>query len=228
MARFASAAYNKSFDASGVSLFRKIIDPTMLPRSRAAASTKPLSAFPIGRMKTLATRVLLLAAPLLIAVRVNAEPWKGIVPLKSTRSDVERLLGKPLPGTMKFYVTYQLESEEVRVRYADKSLCTRTDDCECHVPDDTVLNVVVRLKIKTTFSSLELDMSKFHPIVNPENPNNVAYSNSDAGIMYVISQRDDLVSYVQYGPTARDCLDAKSGRSISIGAHNKSLDARAR
>ena len=176
-------------------------------------------------MKTLAIRVLVLTALLLIAVRVHAEPWRGIVPLKSTRSDVERLLGKPSPGNMKFYVTYERESEQVRVHYADKSVCTRTDDCECYVPDDTVLNVVVRLKNKTSFSSLRLDMSKFHPIVNPENPNNVAYSNSDAGIMYVISKRDDLVSYVQYGPTAKDCVEAKTGRSISAGAPNKSLDA---
>ena len=176
-------------------------------------------------MKTLTIRVLVLAAPLLMAIRANAEPWRGIVPLKSTRSDVERLLGKPSPGNMKFYVTYELESEQVRVRYADKTLCTRTDDCECHVPDDTVLTVVVRLKNKPKFSTLGLDMSKFHPIVNPENPNNVAYSNSDAGIMYVTSKRDDLVSYVQYSPTAQDCFDANKGRSISAGAPNKSLDA---
>src|ERR1043165_7650396 len=176
-------------------------------------------------MKTLATVVLVLATPLLIAVRVNAEPWKGIVPLKSTRSDVERLLGKPLPGNIKSYVTYEIESDEVRVHYADKSLCSRFDDCECYVADDTVLNIVVRFKEKPTFSSLGLNLSKFHPIVNPENPNNVAYSNSNAGIMYVISKRDDVVSYVQYSPAAKDCLDAKSGRRFSKGAPNRSLPA---
>jgi len=192
-------------------VFRVIIGPAMIERNRAAASTPPLGALAFRQMKTLATGILFLVAPLLVVVQVNAEPWRGIVPLKSSRSDVERLLGKPLPGNMKFYVTYQLESEEVRVSYADKSLCPRTDDCKCRVPDDTVLNVVVRLKNKLSFSSLGLDMSKFHPIVNPENSNNVAYSNSDAGIMYVISKRDDLVSYIQYGPTAKDCSDAKSG-----------------
>lgn len=160
-------------------------------------------------MKCPAIRLLLLALPLIISARANAEPWKGIVPLKSTRSDVERLLGKPLPGPVQSYVIYQRESEEVRVRYADKSLCTRTTDCECNVPDDTVLKVVVRVKSKTSFSSLNLDLSKFHPIVNPENSNNVAYSNSDAGIMYVINKRDDLLLYVQYGATAKDCADAK-------------------
>jgi hypothetical protein len=157
-------------------------------------------------MKNLAICFVFLVLPLTIfAGNVNAEPWRGIVPLKSTRLDVERLLGKPLPGNMNFYVTYKLESEEVHVRYADKSLCTRTEECECRVPDDTVLNVVVRPKTTIRFSSLKLDESKFHPIVNAENTNNVAYSNFDVGLMYVISKRDDLVLYVQYSPTARDC-----------------------
>ncbi len=136
---------------------------------------------------------------------VNAEPWRGIVPLRSTRADVERLLGKPLPGALNSYVTYKLETEEVRVEYADQTLCSRPDRCECRVPDDRVLHVVVRPKTIIKFSSLELDKSKFHPIVNRENENNVAYSNSDAGLMYVISERDDLVLYVQYGPTLKDC-----------------------
>jgi hypothetical protein len=177
-------------------------------------------------MKNLATRFVFILLPLTIfAGNVHAEPWRGIVPLKSTRSDIERLLGKPLPGNMNFYVTYKLESEEVRVRYADKSLCTRMDECECRVPDGTVLNVVVRPKTTIKFSALTLDQSKFHPIVNAENANNVAYSNSDTGLMYVISKRDDLVLYVQYGPTAKDCEDALTRRAVTVDAPNKSLDA---
>ncbi len=142
---------------------------------------------------------------LLGAGTVNAESWRGITPLQSTRADVERLLGKPLPAKLSFYVTYQLESEEVRVQYADRNLCTREDQCSCRVRDNTVLHIVVRPKTAISFSSLELDKSRFHPIVNPENANNVAYSNFNAGVMYVISKRDDLVQYVQYGPTAKDC-----------------------
>jgi hypothetical protein len=143
-----------------------------------------------------------------VALTVNAAPWRGIVPLKSTRSDVERLLGKPLTGNMDFYVTYKLETEEVRVEYASKKLCPQTDRCDCRVSDDTVLHIVVRPKTRIRFSSLELNKSKFHPIVNPQNANNIAYSNSDAGLMYVVSKRDDLVLYVQYGSTLKDCEDA--------------------
>jgi len=157
-------------------------------------------------MTNILTRVSILVFLLpLCGLTVNAEPWRGIVPLKSTRSDVERLLGKPLPGGLNSYVTYKLETEEVRVEYADQKLCSRPDRCDCRLPDDRVLHVVVRPKTIIKFSSLELDKSKFHPIVNPENANNVAYSNSDAGLIYVISKRDDLVLYVQYGPTFKDC-----------------------
>ena len=157
-------------------------------------------------MTNILTRVSILVFLLaLCSLRVNAEPWRGIVPLKSTRSDVERLLGKPQPGGIGSYVTYKLEAEEVRVVYADRKLCSRPDRCDCRVPDDTVLHIVVRLKTTVKFSSLDLDKSKFHPIVNPENANNFAYSNSETGLMYVISKRDDLVLYIQYGPMLNDC-----------------------
>jgi hypothetical protein len=157
-------------------------------------------------MSKILTRVSILVFLLSVCGRtVNAEPWRGIVPLKSTRSDVERLLGTPLPGGIASYVTYELETEEVRVVYADRKLCSRPDRCECGLPDDTVLHIIVRPKTTIKFSSLGLDKSKFHPIVNPENANNVAYSNSEAGLMYVISKRDDLVLYMQYGPMLKDC-----------------------
>ena len=143
-----------------------------------------------------------------LALTVNAEPWRGIVPLKSTRADVERLLGKPLPSNIDYYVTYKLETEEVRVHYASKKLCSEPDRCDCRAPDETVLHIIVRPKTIIRFSSLGLDKSKLYPIVNPENANNVAYSDSNAGIMYVISERDDLVLYLQYGPTLQDCKNA--------------------
>ena len=166
-------------------------------------------------MKNSLTRFAFLVLPLaMFAITVNAEPWRGIVPLKSTRSDVERMLGKPQPGSISFYVTYKLENEEVRVEYASRTLCTQTDRCDCHVPDETVLHIVVRPKATNKFSSLAIEKSKFHPIINPQNANNVAYSNSDSGLMYVISERDDLVLYVQYGPTAKDCEDALKSKPL--------------
>ena len=67
--------------------------------------------------------------------------WKGLTPLKSTRSDVEKILGKPrkvVPGP----VIYENESERVDVAYA-------RDRCESwngdwNMPTNTVIRIEVR------------------------------------------------------------------------------------
>jgi len=46
-----------------------------------------------------------------------AQGWRGIVPLHSTRKDVERLIGGPMqPGGM----TYDLEEGRVNVTYSGR------------------------------------------------------------------------------------------------------------
>jgi hypothetical protein len=51
---------------------------------------------------------------LLMAMATKSEPWRGIVPLRSTKSDVERLLGKPSEATDKL-LTYRFETETVLI-----------------------------------------------------------------------------------------------------------------
>jgi hypothetical protein len=63
----------------------------------------------------------------LLAIEADAAPWRGIVPLKSSRSDVERLLGNPSSTKSRFYVIYSLKDEEVRIDYSDKNLCAKAD-----------------------------------------------------------------------------------------------------
>jgi hypothetical protein len=55
----------------------------------------------------------MVALCLYCAMLVQAKEWRGIVPLKSTRADVERLLGKPNgPGR------YEFENERAYIDYA--------------------------------------------------------------------------------------------------------------
>ena len=141
------------------------------------------------------------------ALESRAESWRGIIPLKSTRADVERVFGKPPPGEIDFLATYKLNDGEFRVLYSVKKLCREVDTCRCMVPDDTVLEVAVQRKVKLKFSRLTIDRSKFDRLVNPENTNEVAYCDFDSGLIYNVLQRDDSILSVQYGPSGKDCKE---------------------
>ena len=52
------------------------------------------------------------ACVLLMAIAGRPESWRGIVPLHSTKSDVERLLGRASEATDKL-LTYRFENETV-------------------------------------------------------------------------------------------------------------------
>src|SRR2546423_11066298 len=97
----------------------------------------------------------------LVSHESNAKSWRGIVPLKSTRADVERLLGKP-----NSLGRYQFADERAYINYREYS-CTgaylplREDNCECFVSKDTVVSIHVTLEVVRTFSSLHLDKTKY-------------------------------------------------------------------
>ena len=70
-----------------------------------------------------------------------AKNWRGIVPLRSTRADVERLLGRPNAK----YERYQIENEEATVTFS-KGECAEG----WKVPRDTVLSITIAFKQRRT------------------------------------------------------------------------------
>jgi hypothetical protein len=149
--------------------------------------------------------VRLVAIILLPTVQSNAEQWRGITPLKSTRAEVERLLGKPVSGGMNFLAIYKLETGEVHIHYAISGLCKELERCECLVPDDTVIEVSVESKVKVKFSTLNIDKTAFDRFPLAEDTNIMIYRNPEAGLVYAVSKRDDKIMYIQYAPAAKDC-----------------------
>src|SRR5262245_50962152 len=87
-----------------------------------------------------------------VQVQVQAEAWRGIVPLKSTRADVERLLGKP--GN---HGRYQFDKERVYINYAGSGPCHPNNGCLCMVSEDIVISIYVQPEVKLPFSALKLD-----------------------------------------------------------------------
>jgi hypothetical protein len=90
------------------------------------------------------------------AAPAAAKPWRGVVPLSSTRADVERLLGQP-KHKGDGWRFYDLRDEAAVVWFADG----RCDDwgIKWNVPEGTVTHVGVVPKRRVRVSAL-LDPSK--------------------------------------------------------------------
>lgn len=134
-----------------------------------------------------------------------AKDWRGIVPLKSTRADVERLLGKPNELGV-----YQFDNERASIDYS-LGECgglyrpLEKDNCKCMLAKDTVLSVYVEYEIRPSFSALKIDRRKYtrSPIVS--GPDMFSYSNRTEGLIYTVDESDDKLMEVVYLPAAKDC-----------------------
>lgn len=143
----------------------------------------------------------------------QAKGWRGIVPLHSTRTDVEQLIGKPNFQ----YGLYDLENERVSITYS-KGTCA--EGAQWDVPCDVVTQISVTPKGKLRLADLHLDPSKYKRIKDPEVQVHTFYSNKEDGIRYVVfeggGEDNGLVLNIYYEPGVKDehlrCADA--GRQL--------------
>jgi hypothetical protein len=150
--------------------------------------------------------LLVIITGLLFVGELEAKSWRGIVPLKSTRADVERLLGKP-----NSLGRYQFADERAYIFYREYScngayLPLQEDNCECFVSKDTVTSIHVELEVVRRFSSLHLDKTKYER--KPDNLGAfVDYSNWDEGVKYTVDESRDEITGIAYAPSAADCKE---------------------
>lgn len=137
-------------------------------------------------------------------VKVQAAPWRGIVPLKSTRADVERLLGKP--GA---HGRYQFDKERAYIEYAGNGPCAKVNRCLCKVSEDTVISIYVELEVDMSFSGLKLNKKHYAKFTSRQDPTTATYSNEALGIIYTVDEKEDDVIAIEYLPTRQDCKRQK-------------------
>jgi hypothetical protein len=143
-------------------------------------------------------------------IEAQAKAWRGIVPLKSTRAHVERLLGKP--GE---HGRYQFDNERAYIEYAGTGPCAKVNRCLCEVPEDTVISIYVELEIEMRFSELKLDKKHYTKFISRQDPTIATYSNEKIGIIYTVDQKDDDVTAIEYLPMAKDCQELLRGAKRS-------------
>jgi hypothetical protein len=144
---------------------------------------------------TILCSCLLLAA----AVFPPAKEWRGIVPLHSTRADVERLLGQPTkPGGS----IYDLGSESASILYASGAPCGDDSPSGWQVPRDTVISVTVYSETKSPLSDLKIDRSKYKRVDGGHLPDVFYYINEEEGVKIEVVHSN--VAGITYFPAAKD------------------------
>ena len=148
-------------------------------------------------MKTPSNILLLCGLILMLCATGRAQQWRKIVPLKSTRADVERLLG---PQEQSYGVVYKLRDGDLFIEYSSGP-CRKDRKGGWNVPEDVVISFSFSATDKPRFSALKLNRSRFRRVVNRHTGGVINYINAKDGIMYEVQR--GIVQSVEYYPPKR-------------------------
>ena len=86
----------------------------------------------------------------------QAKEWRGIIPLQSTRADVERILGSPWHQSSSARSMYLIDHAAVEITFADQSN-PDVERCSGKVPLGMVLSIFVLPQGDVSLSDLQID-----------------------------------------------------------------------
>jgi hypothetical protein len=140
------------------------------------------------------TNLLLLVLILALFTCGQAQQWRTIVPLKSTRADVEALLGR---RETDYFATYHLKEGNIFIEYSSGP-CRPERKGGWNVPENVVVSLAFYPRSKQRISALKLNPKKFRKAIDPHLPPVVYYINEQDGVVYEV--QDGRVNSVEYGP----------------------------
>ena len=127
---------------------------------------------------------------LIAAGNAEAKDWRGIVPLHSTRADVERILGPPSVNQIDWAV-YRGEKERVSIQYS-KGPCT-VRSSPWNVPANVVIDIWVTPKApEVRFADLKLDHTKFKKLPDYHVGTIAHYFGEEEGVEYQVDETREL------------------------------------
>jgi len=129
-----------------------------------------------------------------LAFTQDTPGWRGIVPLQSTREQLEQLVGV-LDRRCQCYST---ETESIRVEYASGP-CTG-DLPGWNVPADTVLSLKIYPKKPLVFSELKIQKEDF--VTTVDDTVTTYYGNGEKGLRYAVTSLGTVAS-IWHGPSVK-------------------------
>ncbi len=130
--------------------------------------------------------------------------WHGLVPLRSSRVDVEKLLGKPKTSHGFTYV-YETENETVDILYS-AGPCKLSAVERWNVAADIILRMDVRPRGKMLIQDLHLDKVRYPRLPEAHPENWARYMNDEDGVMVeTISEgKEEQVYTITYWARTKD------------------------
>lgn len=129
----------------------------------------------------------------------NAKEWRWIIPLKSTRSDVKRLLGEATDLNF-----YKFDTERAWIFYNPGGLTG--NDCISKSPKDVVTRISVSPNDIFLLESLNLDLTKFEKKRSLKYLYTTAYNNEEEGVVYEVNEHENNdINEITYLPSKKDC-----------------------
>lgn len=154
----------------------------------------------------MSTSKIILSCLFLILVttgRSSGKGWRGIIPLHSTRADVERLLGPPEEPDKQHVSDYKLENEVVSIIYATGAPCGEGMESGWQVPRGTVVDITVAPRTAMRLAELKLDKSKYKRMGGGHLIDVAYYINKEEGIKVAVYQ-EEVVTDITYFPAEED------------------------
>jgi hypothetical protein len=149
----------------------------------------------------IAIRIVCLLA---LACYPQSNSWHGIIPLRFTRADVEKILGPPTPDSKAQYAAeYRTPNERVFVLYSSGQ-CNVDPSHGWNVPAGTVIYISVEPNTKPKLAELKLDESKYKKRPDPEILDLAYYTDEEEGISIEVNTANGVVTSFNYWPTSSE------------------------
>jgi hypothetical protein len=124
----------------------------------------------------------------------KAQDWRKILPMTSTRTQVEAVLG-PTQGA--YSVIYQLREGSLFIEYSSGP-CSVERKGGWNVPENVVVSLSFSPRHKKRVADLKIDPRKFRKMVDEHVIGIIYYINEEDGITYEI--QDGKVVSIEYVP----------------------------
>jgi hypothetical protein len=177
-------------------------------------------------VRSIALVLFFLFSTLVTVSSAEAKGWRGIVPLKTTRAEVESLLGPPTDKLSESSAFYRTENETVIISYARGLPCGIGEKySQWRVPRDTVESIFVTPRKGSPLAQLKIDESKYKKSSGGHRSEDIYYINEQDGETLRVFHNE--VMDITYSPAASDenlrCADktASSNRKCEGRASSR-------